>query len=59
MLRTILNISWKEHLTKIRLYGKTRFAGHYYQSEEEIIRDVLLWTPNHGTTKPGRQKKLM
>ena len=46
MLRAILNISWKEHPTKIRLYGnippltsiirirRTRFAGHCYRSEE-------------------------
>ena len=69
MLRAILNISWKEHPTKFRLYGnippltsiirirRTRFAGHCYRSEEEIVKDVLLWTPNHGTTKIGRPRK--
>ena len=68
MLRAILNISWKEHPTKIRLYGnvpslmriirirRTRFAGHCYRSEEEIVKDVLLWTPNHGTIKIGPRK---
>ena len=45
MLRAILNISWKEQLTKIRLYGnippltsiirirRIRFVGHWYRSE--------------------------
>ena len=54
---------------KIRLYGnippltsitrirKTRFVGHCYRSEEEIIKYVSLWTPNHGTTKLGRPRK--
>ena len=69
MLRAILNISWKEHPKKIRLYGnippltsiilirRTRFAGHCYRSEEEIVKDVLLWTANHGTTNIGRPRK--
>ena len=69
MLRAILNISWKGHPTKIRLYGnipplksilrirRTRFVGHCYRREEEIIKDILLWTPNHGTTKLGRPRK--
>ena len=51
MLRAILNISWKEHLTKIPLYGnmppltsiirirRTRLAGHCYRSDEEIVKD--------------------
>ena len=65
MLRAILNISWKEHPKKIRLYGynitpltsiirirRTRFAGHCYRSEEEIVKDVLK-TQKHGTTKLG------
>ena len=69
ILRAILNISWKEHPTKIGHYGnispltsiirirRTRFAGHCYRSEEEIVKYVLLWTPNHGTTQIGRSRK--
>ena len=60
----------REHPMKSRLYGnipsltsirrirRTRLAGHCYQSEEEIVKDVLLWTPNHGTTKPVRPIKM-
>ena len=59
MLNAILNISGKEHPTKISLYGNippltrtvlkriTRLACHCYLSEEEIINQVFLWTPNH------------
>ena len=36
---------------------RTRFASHCYLSEEEILKDVLLWTPTHGTTKIGRPRK--
>ena len=43
--------------TRILCIRITRFAGHCYRSEEEIIKDVLLWTPNHGTTKLGRWRK--
>ena len=69
ILRAILNISWKEHPTKIRFYvnilplthiiriRRTSFVGHRYRSEEEIIKEVLLWTPNHGTTQLGRPRK--
>ena len=32
-------------------------AGHCYRSEEEIVKDVLLWMPNHGTTKLRRPRK--
>ena len=66
----ILNISCKEHSTKIRIYGNippltsiiririTRFAGHCYRSEEDIVKYVLLWMPNHGTKKLGRPNNL-
>ena len=36
---------------------KTRFTCHCYRSEEEIIKDVLLWTPNHRTKKLERPRK--
>ena len=46
-------------LTSIILIRNTHLPGYCYRSEEEIIKDVLLWTENHGTTKIGRQRKLM
>ena len=69
MLRAILNISWKQHPTKQRLYDtippisdvirerRTRFAGHCWRSKAELVSDVLLWTPTHGQTSVGRPAK--
>ena len=66
MLRAILNKSCRQHLTRHQLYGylppitKTvqvrpaRHAGHCWRSRDELIRDVLLWTPTYGRTKVGR-----
>ena len=33
---------------------RTRHAGHCWRSRDELIRDVLLWTPTHGRAKTGR-----
>ena len=66
MLRAILNKSWRQHPTKHQLYGhlppitktikirRTRHAGHCWRSRDELISDVLLWTPSHGRAKAGR-----
>ena len=66
MLRAILNKSWRQHPTRHQLYGhlppitktiqvlRTRHAGHCWRSRDELIRDVLLWTPKHGRAKAGR-----
>ena len=65
-LRAILNKSWWQHPTRHQLYGhlppitktiqvrRTRHAGHCWRSRDELIRDVLLWTPTHGRAKVGR-----
>ena len=66
MLQAILNKSWRQHLTRHQLYGhlppitktiqvrRTRHAGHCWRSRDELISDVLLWTPTHGYAKAGR-----
>ena len=66
MLRAILNKSWKQHPTKHQLYGhlppitktikvrRTRHALHSWKSRDELISDVLSWTPSHGREKAGR-----
>ncbi len=60
MLRAILNKSWRQHPTRHQLYGhlppttktiqvrRTRHAGHCWRSRDELISDVLLWTPTYG-----------
>ena len=30
------------------------YAGYCWRSRDELIRDVLLWTPTHGRAKAGR-----
>ena len=66
MLRAILNKSWRQHPTRHQLYGhlppirktiqarRTRHAGHCRKSKDELISDVLLWTPAYGQAKAGR-----
>ena len=66
MLRAILNKFWRQHLTRHQLYGhlppitktiqvrRARHGGHCWRSRDELIRDVLLWTPTHGRAKGGR-----
>ena len=66
MLRAILNKSWRQHPTRHELYGhlppitktiqvrRTRHAGHCWRSKDELISDVLLWTPTYGQAKAGR-----
>ena len=66
MLREILNKSWRQHSTRHQLYGhlppitktiqvrRTRHAGHCWKSRDELINDVLLWTPTYGWAKAGR-----
>ena len=66
ILRAILNKSWRQHPTRNQLYGhmppitktiearRTRHAGHCWRSRDELISDVLLWTPTYGRAKAGR-----
>ena len=66
MLRAILNKSCRQHPTKQQLYGhiptitktlkvrRTGHAGYCWRSRDELISDVLLWTPSHGRVKAGR-----
>ena len=66
MLRAILNKSWWQHPTRHQLYGhlppitktiqvrRTRHAEHCWRSRDELISDVLQWTPTYGRAKVGR-----
>ena len=69
MLRAILNKSWRQHPTRHQLYGhlppitktiqvrRTRHAGHCWRSRDELISDVLLWTPTYGRAKAARPSR--
>ena len=66
MLQAILNKSWRQHLTRHQLYGnlppimkiiqvrQTRHAGRCWRRRDELITDVLLWTPTYGRAKAGQ-----
>ena len=66
MLWAILNKSWRQHPTKQLLYGHlpfimktiqvrwTRHAGHCWRSKDELISNILLWTPSHIRAKAER-----
>ena len=69
MLHEILNKSWQQHPTRHQLYGhlppitktiqvrRTRHAGHCWRSRDELISDVILWTPTYSRTKAGRSAR--
>ena len=66
MLWRILNRTWRQQPMKQLLSGhqppitttikvrRTRHAGHSWRSRDELISDLLLWTPTHGRAKAGR-----
>ena len=66
MLQAILNKSWWQHPTRHQLYchlppitktiqvRRTRHSGHCWRSRDELISNVLLWTPTYGQAKAGR-----
>ena len=65
MLWAILNKSWWQHPTRHQLYShlppimktiqvrRTRHAGYCWRNRNELISDVLLWTPTYGRAKAG------
>ena len=70
MLRSILNMSRRQHPTKQQLYShlipitktikvrRTRHAGHCLKSKDRLIANVLPWTPSHGRAKAGRPARI-
>ena len=69
MLGAILNKFWRQNPTKHQLYDhqppisktfqvrRARHAGHCWRSRDELISDVLLWTPTYGRAKAGRSDR--
>ena len=60
MVRAALNRSWRQYPTEQQLYGhlppitktiqvrRIRHAGHCWRCKDELISDILRWTPSHG-----------
>ena len=67
MLRMALNVSWKQHITNIQLYGelspvytkvqqrRMRLAGHCVRHDDEVANILVLWQPTDGYANRGRQ----
>ena len=48
------------HLPSIKIsiqVRRTRYAGHCWRSQDELISDILQWTPSHECAKAGWQAK--
>ena len=70
MLTAILNKFWRQHPTRHLLYGhlppitktiqvrRARHAGHCWRSKDELISDVLQWTPAYGQAEAGRPARI-
>ena len=63
VLRAILNKSRRQHPTTHQLYShlppitktiQDRRTRHFWRSRDELISDVLQWTPTYGRAKAGR-----
>ena len=66
IMRAILNKFWQQHPTRHQLYGhlppitktiqarRTRHVGHCWGSRDELISDVLIWTPAYDQARAGR-----
>ena len=55
--------SWRQHPTRHQRYGhlppirktiQVRRTRHCWRSKDELVSDVLLWTPTYGQAKAGR-----
>ena len=67
VLRANLNIHWSTHPSKERLYGnlaqktsvinKRRTRYRSYRSKDEVVSNLILWTPKNGKAKVGRPGK--
>ena len=67
MLRMVLNVSWREHMTNAESYGtlpkitikirerRLKLAGHCTRHPEEEASKLVLWQPQHGKTNRGRR----
>ena len=68
ILRKVLNVSWKEHVTNKDLYGKLlkitekirlrrlKLAGHCSRHPEEVAANLVLWVPDRNSRDRGRPK---
>ena len=68
MLWMALNVSWKQYIPNIQLYGelppvstkvqqrRMRLAGHCVRHDDEVTIKLVLWQPTDGHANRGSQK---
>ena len=71
MLRMAQNVSWRDHITNLELYGnipplsekikerRLRLAGHCLRHPELPANKVIMWEPTHDRRGPRRPTKTM
>ena len=62
----VLNIYWTNKIKNEILYGeleilsnkirrrRLKFAGHFLRREDEVVSNLVMWQPIHGTIRRGR-----
>ena len=67
ILRMALNVSWKQHIPNIQLYGelppastkvqqrRMRLVGHCVRHDDEVANKLVLRQPTDGHANRGRQ----
>ena len=65
LLRRILNVGWRDHVSNKELYGdlpplsvtirqrRLRFAGHCFRAKNQPISKLLFWSPSQGKRRRG------
>ena len=64
-VKSVFKDFWKRHelyghlppITKTIQVRRTRHAEHCWRSKDELISDVLVWTPAYGQAKAGRSAR--
>lgn len=68
LLRSALNVSWRDHVTNKVLYGslpkvttkirerRMRLTGHCKRHDEEMASNLVLWQPDRGRPSRGRRR---
>lgn len=67
LLRRVLNVSWRDHMTNTELYGdlvplstvlrrrRLQFAGHCTRALDQPVSKLVFWCPPNGRPKRGRR----
>ena len=65
ILRMVLNIHWTNTIKNEIIHGalarlsnnirrrRLKFSGHCLRREDDVVLDLVLWQPTHGTIRRG------